>query len=75
MRTSILKSPWSNVISERHNTIITEILLKVEEDCNCNWETVKNSSMNVNGFSPHQIVFSKNIQIPSKEIFQKTKFS
>ena len=66
------ESSWSNGICERHNAIITETLLKVKEDSNCNWERVlalalsaKSSLINVNGFSPHQIVFSKNIKIPS----------
>ena len=48
------------------------MLLKVKNDCHCDWETAlawvssaKNCLINVNGFSPHQIVFGKNITIPS----------
>ena len=44
----------------------------MKEDSNCDWETAlawalsaKNSLINVKGFSPHQIVFGKNIKIPS----------
>ena len=48
------------------------MLLKVKKDCHCDWETAlawvfsaKNCLINVNEFSPHQIVFGKNITIPS----------
>ena len=47
-------------------------MLKVKEDINCPWETAfvwavnaKNSFINVSGFSPHQLVFGKNISLPS----------
>ena len=66
------ESPCSNEICERHNAIITKMLLKVKNDCQCNWETAlawafsaKNCLINVNGFSPYQIVFGKNITLPS----------
>ena len=66
-KTTTAESPWNNGICERHNAIITETLLKVKGD----WEialaqalSAKNSLINVNGFSPHQIVFGKNIKIP-----------
>ena len=43
----------------------------MKEDSTCDWETTlawalstKNSLINVNGFSPHQIVFGKKIKIP-----------
>ena len=48
------------------------MLLKVKKDCQCDRETAlawafsaKNCLINVNGFSPHQIVFGKNITLPS----------
>ena len=70
IKTTAAESPWSNDICERHNAIITETL-KVNED-GCDWEkalaralSVKDSLIKVNGFSPHQIVFGKNIKIPS----------
>ena len=72
IKTIAAEFPWSNGICEHHKAIITETLLKVKEDSNCNWETAlawalsaKNSLINANGFSPHQIVFGKNIKIPS----------
>ena len=44
----------------------------MKEDSNCDWETAlawalnaKNSLINVNGFSSHQIIFSENIKIHS----------
>ena len=39
IKTTAAESPWSNGICERHNTIITETLLKVKEDSKCDWET------------------------------------
>ena len=48
------------------------MLLKMKNDCQCDWETAlawafsaKNCLINVNGFSPHQIVFGKKITLPS----------
>ena len=70
--TSPAESPWLNGICERHNAILTDKILKVKEDINCSWETAlawalnaKNSFINVSGFSPHQLVFGKNINLPS----------
>ena len=66
------KSPWRNGTCEWHNAILTELLLKVKEDINCPWETAlawavntRNSFINVSGFSLHQLVFGKNISLPS----------
>ena len=51
---------------------MTEILLKVKDDINCQRDSAlawalnaKNSFINVSGFSPHQLVFGKNIKLPS----------
>ena len=70
--TSAAESPWSNGICERHNAILTEILLKVREDIHCSWEVAlawavnaKNSFINVSGFSPHQLVFGRNVNLPN----------
>ena len=70
IKTTPAESPWSNGICEPHNAIITEMLLKVKNDCQCDWETAlawafsaKNCLINVNGFSPHHIVFGKNITL------------
>ena len=72
-----VESPWSNDICERHNAIITETL-KVNED-GCDWEkalawalSARDSLIKVNGLSPHQIVFGKNIKIPSIYVDQRS---
>ena len=65
-------SPWSNDLCERHNYILTETLLKIKEEGKCDWETAlawainaKNSFINVKGFSPYQLVFGRNVSLPS----------
>ena len=70
IKTTAAESPWSNGICERHNAIITETLKVNEDGCDCEKAlaralSVKDSLIKVNGFSPHQIVFGKNIKIPS----------
>ena len=54
------------------NDTMLLLLLKVKEDINCPRETAlawtvntKNSFINVTGFIPHQLVFEKNISLPS----------
>ena len=51
---------------------MTDIILKIRDDINCQWETAlawalnaKNSFINVSGFSPHQLVFGKSVNLPS----------
>ena len=65
-------SPWCNGICERHNAILSDILLKVRKDTECDWETglawavsAKNSLINHNGFSPNQIMFGRQPNLPS----------
>ena len=65
-------SPWSNGLLERHNMTLTEILLKVKRENGCSWQTAldwalmaKNSMVNVYGYSPHQLVFGQNPNLPS----------
>ena len=65
-------SPWSNGLCERHNKILTHMLLKINKDTSCSWETAlawalnaKNSLINVSGFSPHQLVFGENMKLPN----------
>ena len=60
-------SPWSNDTCERHNHLITTILLKIRDCVKCSYDTAlawaiseKNSLIDHNGFSPSQIVFGKN---------------
>ena len=54
------------------NDTMLLLLLKVKEDINCPWETAlawtvntKNYFINVTGFIPYQLVFGKNISLPS----------
>ena len=70
--TTPAEAPWSNGICERHNHILTETLLKIKEDVNCSWETAlawainaKNSLIDINGFSPYQLVLGRNVSLPS----------
>ena len=39
VKTAAAEARWSNGICERHNVIITDIILKVRNDTNCDWET------------------------------------
>ena len=70
--TTAAYSPWSNGLLERHNQTLTEILLKLKSDYALDWETAlnwaimaKNSLQNVHGYSPYQIVFGRNPNIPT----------
>ena len=65
-------APWSNGICERHNQTLTNMLLKIKDDTKGDWETclawavsAKNALINYNGFSPMQIVFGRNPNLPS----------
>lgn len=65
-------SPWSNGLLERHNQTLTEILLKVKKDQHLDWDTAlawalmsKNMLQNVHGYSPYQLVFGRNPNLPS----------
>ena len=65
-------SPFSNGICERHNQTLTEIIKKVKASNNCDWSTAmdwalmaKNTMQNVHGYSPHQLVFGQNPNLPS----------
>lgn len=70
--TTAAESPWSNGLVEKHNHIIGEAVYKVMEDIKCSvevalcWATnAKNSLQNVYGFSPYQLVFGHNPNLPS----------
>lgn len=72
VKTTAAYSPWSNGLLERHNQTLTDILMKVKNDNRCDWKTAldwalmaKNSMHNVHGFSPYQLVFGQNPNLPS----------
>ncbi|XP_078490921.1 uncharacterized protein LOC144747058 [Ciona intestinalis] len=72
VRTTAAYSPWSNGVCERHNLTLTNMVNKVKFEQKCNWETAvawsvcaKNAFVNRLGFSPHQLVFGRNINLPS----------
>ena len=72
VQTTPSKSPWSNGLCECHNQTLTTIILKVKDDTGCDYETAlswalcaKNSLINNNGFSPSQLVFGRNTNLPN----------
>ena len=71
VRTTPAESPFCNGTVERHNGLLSEMIEAVLNDTNCNidiaisWAiNAKNSLANVYGFSPHQLVFGRNPEIP-----------
>lgn len=71
-RTTAGYSPWSNGLLERHNQTLTDIILKVKRENGCDWQTAldwalmaKNCMHSVHGYSPHQLVFGQNPNLPS----------
>ena len=72
VRTTAAQSPWSNGLCERHNSILNDMVIKTMEDTGCNLELAlswavcsKNALHNVNGFSPNQLVFGYNPNVPT----------
>ena len=70
--TTAAESPWSNGLIEKHNQSVGEAVDKIEEDIHCSVEVAlcwainaKNSLQNIYGFSPYQLVFGKNPNLPS----------
>ena len=70
--TTAAESPWSNGVTERHNALLAGMVEKVMEDTNCSLEiavawsvSAKNALKNVHGFSPNQLVFGRNPNIPT----------
>ena len=71
VKTTAAESAWSNGMVERHHLIIADMIQKTIDDTGCSLEfammwsiCAKNSLMNVAGFSPFQLVFSKNPTLP-----------
>ena len=72
IKTTAAYSPFSNGILERHNKTLTEILLKVKYDTDCDWNSAlswalmaKNAMVSNLGFSPYQLVFGRNPNLPN----------
>ncbi|XP_077971779.1 uncharacterized protein LOC144425883 [Styela clava] len=72
VNTSPAYSPWSNGVCERHNQVLTNMLHKIRNDVRTDWGvsiawavSAKNSLMNNKGFSPAQLVFGQNVNLPS----------
>ena len=70
--TTSAESPWQNGITECHNAIIGNMMTKVKEESNCSLEialawslSAKNSLANVYGYSPNQLLFRKNPNLPN----------
>ena len=75
LKTIAAYSLGSNGIIEHHNAILTEIIKKVKEENVISWETAtswaanaKNCLVNIHGFSPYQIVYGRNPNLPSNII-------
>lgn len=71
-KTTAAESAWSNGMVERHNEILADLVRKVQHENNCSFQialhwalAAKNSLINVYGFSPNQLVFGRNIELPS----------
>ena len=70
--TTAAESPFSNGTVERHNLILYEAMTKTIEDVKCDpdialaWETsAKNALQNKGGYSPNQLVFARNVNLPT----------
>lgn len=69
--TTAAESPWANGLTERHNYTMGEMIKKTMKDSKCSlpiaiaWATnAKNSLQNVNGYSPYQLVYGRNPNLP-----------
>ena len=72
VHTTAAQSPWSNGLNERHNGVLGEMVMKTLEDARCNFEVAlswavnaKNTLHNSHGYSPNQLAFGKNPNLPS----------
>ena len=72
IKTTAAASPWSNRVNERHNAMLDNMIKKVLDDTGCSLTVAiasavcsKNSLANVYGFSPNQLVFGKNPNLPT----------
>ena len=72
VHTTAAESPFSNGLIEHHNLILSEMLNKVLENQNINFQlalawctNAKNSLTNVHQFSPFQLAIGQNPVLPS----------
>ena len=70
-RTTAAQSPWSNGVVERHNGILGEMVTKTMCEGKYPFEMVlgwavsaKNTLSSIHGYSPNQLVFGKNPNLP-----------
>lgn len=65
------ESPWSNGVNERHNGLLGTMIEKLLEEGTslenavCWAISAKNALVNVSGYSPNQLVFGRNPNIPN----------
>ena len=71
IKTTAAGSPWSNGVCERHNGVLTEIFLKFRLSSEDSDQDVmdcavfaKNCLLDVQGFSPYQLVFGRSPRLP-----------
>ena len=70
--TTAAKSPWSNEVCRHYNTVIGDMVTKIVAERKCPLEIAlalavdaKKSLHNVYGYSPNQLVFGRNPNLPS----------
>ena len=82
VHTTAAESPWANGLTERHNRTLGEMIRKTMRETNCSlpiaiaWCTnAKNSLQNVNGYSPYQLVYGRNPNLPDLFNCKPTSYS
>ena len=70
--TTTAQSPWSIELNERHNGVQGEMVKNTLENARCKFEVAlswavnaKNTLHNSHGYSPNQLVFGRNPNLPS----------
>ena len=70
--TTPAESPFSNGVVERHNAVLYETMMKTLDEVNCDSEVAlawalssKNTLQNKGGYSPNQLVFGYNTNLPT----------
>ena len=70
--TTAAEAPYSNGVCEKHNGLIGDAVFKIMDDVKCSVEialawavNAKNSLQNIHGFSPYQLVFGRNPNLPA----------